>query len=124
MQKIVAKRAIARDVTRDGAMSDVGSVASSDDNAFFFALFANFYRVIDHNHMGGDGSKPSEATPFPTSPAKETPPPPTTMSEPAASAPEAKEYPEFPGELMSKRYVVRWHGIFYGTHTSCHCELW
>ena len=62
--------------------------------------------------MGGDGSKQSEAIPpeQPSSPEL-TPAPasvqetkPSTMPEPTAP-PEAKEYPEFPGEKLSKRYV-------------------
>ena len=67
--------------------------------------------------MGGKDSKQQEPTPpepssvpepapepvkAPPQPVKETAKP--TMSEPTAP-PEAKEYPEFPGEKLSKRYA-------------------
>lgn len=66
-----------------------------------------------HKLMGGDGSKQTEPTPPPTettpAPTPEPPSPepvqenpPVKMSEPTAP-PEAKEYPEFPGEKLSKR---------------------
>lgn len=69
-----------------------------------------------HHHMGGDGSKEQEPpTPPPVEeaparaanapePARERSP--AKMSEPTAP-PEGKEYPEFPGEKLSKRCATR-----------------
>lgn len=74
--------------------------------------------------MGGNDSKQQEPTPpEPSSvpepapepvkavspPVKETAKP--TMSEPTAP-PEAKEYPEFPGEKLSKRYAPSTRRVF------------
>ena len=78
-------------------------------------IFCVARTTFRHSHMGGKDSKQQEPPPpEPSSgpepapePVKAAPPPvkataKPTMSEPAAP-PEAKEYPEFPGEKLSKR---------------------
>ena len=77
--------------------------------------FPEPHRQCCHSLMGGKDSKQQEPTPPEPSSVPEPAPEPVkaaspsvketakpTMSEPTAP-PEAKEYPEFPGEKLSKR---------------------